>query len=197
MKHFKAWWAIHPERDDPEEPLFINRLGNRFNIDSIINTLKRGHEDRLGRGTDREKGPLSLYLFWKSRATQLLKEGILSEIQIKMRLGHKKHSQILEKYYAILDEMDQADAELEYLGIETEQKEEKPANIICSSCGALNEADASRCHRCRFPLTEEALTEERQLDIEGILSRFKEDPEFMQNFAEAVAKVTVKEKQRV
>jgi len=51
-----------------------------------------------------------------SRTTQLLKKKKFSEVELKLRMDHKKNSQMLEQYYAVLDEKDQAAAELKYLG---------------------------------------------------------------------------------
>jgi hypothetical protein len=116
-----------------------------------------------------------------------LKEGKLTEIQIKMRLGHKKHSNMLEKYYTILDEEDQAQAELAYLGAEPEKKGKAPEVIRCPNCGAPNESDASRCLRCKFPLSEEALLQDtRQSALE--------DPEMLKQISELVADELLKRK---
>lgn len=178
IAEFEKWWSMHPRKDDKKAPLFINQWDNRYNVKSLTTMLKGQHEERLGRG-DGDKASLNLYLFRKSRATQLLKEGKLTEIQIKMRLGHKKHSNILEKYYTILDEEDQAEAELEYLGAEPEE-DKAPEIIRCPNCGAPNESDASRCLRCKFPLSEEALLEDtRQSALE--------DPEMLEQITELVA----------
>ncbi len=115
----------------------------------LLITLKRQHQDRIGKN-------LNLYLFRKSRATQLLREKKFSDIEVKMRLGHKKHSMMLEQYYAIIDEYDQADVELRYMGARGE--EQKTNGIVwCLNCGAPNDEGSQSCVRCKLPLTEEEL----------------------------------------
>lgn len=172
MAYFERWWAMHPRREDSKAPLFINERGNRYNSSTITGWLKEKHEDRLDRGPKGHKARLNMYLFRKSRATALLKEGKLSEIQIKMRLGHKLHSNMLEKYYAIIDEMDQAKAELSYMGIEPEESK-SPQPVACPNCGVPNEPDASRCHRCKHPLTEEEVIKEQRQVMQETLQNLR------------------------
>lgn len=160
IQHFSVWWSIHPRRTDPEAPLFINRYKNRVNVIPLRTGLTRYHNKRLGRGNNTGKASLSLYLFRKSRLTQLTKEGKLSEVQIKLRAGHKKHSQILNQSYLIIDQMDQSNAELEYLGV-SEKDTEKESMIVCPNCSVANEAGSSICFRCKFPLTEQAMIEQQ------------------------------------
>ena len=107
-------------------------------------------------------------MFRKSRATQLLKEKRLSEVEIKMRLGHKTHSNLLERYYAIIDEDDQGKAELRYIGAATESGD-IVMPLVCTNCGALNEHDAPRCYRCKFPLTEEEIAHQQKVTASGVI----------------------------
>ena len=147
------WLAVHPDRLNPSAPLFLNRINQRFKPGLLTIYLKDYHQSRVGKN-------LNLYLFRKTRATSLLKEKRLSETEIKVRLGHEKDSQMLGKYYAILDEEDQAEAELQYLGIESKE-EKQPQPVICPSCGAPNPAGINRCSRCLRPLTEIGLLEDQ------------------------------------
>jgi integrase len=192
IQYLSVWWSIHSRRNEPDAPLFINRYGKRCKVESLLNVLRDYHNERLGRGNGTDKAPLSLYLMRKSRATYLVKEKRLSEIQIKMRLGHKKHSQMLERYYAILDEDDQREAELEYLGV-TEREDLILQPTTCSNCGVLNDHDATRCHRCRIPLSEEEMVRQQQLDVDGFLAHIKDDPDVMKTFAAAIAEALVTE----
>jgi integrase len=186
VQFLDQWLSVHPDRANPKAPLFINRQGSRFRAQSVTLYLKRFHERRLGKN-------LNLYLFRKTRATSLLKERRFSELEVKMRLGHKKHSRMMEKYYAILDEDDQAAAELRYLGLQTEAKE-TPQPVSCPNCGSLNDATASRCQRCRMPLTEEEMTrelkmrEERYQDLEQRFVALKKDQMELREFLQQLQK---------
>lgn len=192
-QYLNQWLAVHPDRQNPKAPLFINRLGNRYTPSDMTSTLKVLHQERLNRGEGKEKAPLNLYLFRKSRTTHLLKEGELTELQIKMRLGHKKSSRMMERYYAIIDEMDQADAELEYLGVETEKEQPAPQSITCSNCGAINEAESSRCHRCKHPLTEEELLHEQQELTSRTLQSLRDTGDLRDLFREVLAEILEQE----
>ncbi len=208
IRHFEVWWSIHPRRIDSETPLFINRYGNRFRVDSVLNVLRQYHNKRLDRGTGTNKAPLSLYLFRKSRATQLLKERKFSEIEVKMRLGHKKGSRMMEKYYAILDEDDQAEAELRYLGIAAEEKK-RDEPIMCPNCGAPNETDSLRCVRCKLPMSEDKAIQVQKAAVESFQSLLSDpetlkasfesllsDPDVLSLLASAVADSLVQEREK-
>lgn len=179
IRYFEQWLGVHPRRNDPDAPLFINYGGRRFRPVSLTIQLKKYHEKRLGRGQKKNKAPLNLYLFRKSRTTALLRESranrpnSLNEMEIKLRLGHTKHSRMLERYYAITDESDQAEAELRYLGV-VEEKEDTPQSVICPNCGAINETTSPSCHRCRLALTEEEVIRQQQTATEQSLRSIQE-----------------------
>lgn len=154
MRYFEIHWS-RVSGDPPDTALFRNSNGNRYRARDISLFLWKHHRPRLNK-------TVNLYLFRKSRATQLLTEKKFSEIELKMRMGHKKGSQVLEKYYAIIDEQDQALAELNYIGVKSAKKDKSPPSIFCTNCGAPNVSDASRCQRCRMPLTEEELIKSTQ-----------------------------------
>ncbi len=183
IKTFENWFAVHPKRDDNEAPLFINRFGRRPTVKTIRNTLQIQHDVRLGRGSHGPKCSLFPYLFRHSRATQLLREGRLSPLEVKLRMGHKKDSQVLEQYYAILDQEDLHKAELKYLGI-LPKDNNIPQPIQCPNCGAINEADASLCSRCRLPLSEEALQEQTQATATQALEGLSASSELFQGLVD-------------
>ena len=175
--YLEQWYAIHPRRDDPSAPLFISKRGNRYTPSGLTSTLKMRHQKRLGKN-------LNMYLFRKSRATQLLKEKVFNEIEVKTRLGHEKHSQMLEQYYAILEEKDQDKAELRYLGV-ADTEEGPPQPVLCTNCGAPNDAGATICLRCKNPLTEAELLRQAQ---QSLLS----NPEALETIADALADVLLR-----
>ncbi len=181
------WWSIHPRRNQPGAPLFINQRGGRFKVNAMTSLLKQQHQERLGRGEGRGKAPLNLYLFRKSRATRLLKEDRLKPIELKRRMGHSKHSNMLEKYYAILDEEDQASAELRYLGVEERAESETPQPTSCPNCGALNDPGKQQCYRCGFALTEEEAIRQQERTVQRTLDRLRESGALQEIVSEAVS----------
>ncbi len=174
----------------------------------MLNTLRQYHNKRLKRGKGTNKAPLSPYLFRKSRTTQLLKERKFLEIEIVKRLGHKKGSRMMEKYYAILDEDDQAEAELRYLGI-TAKEEKRDETIMCPNCGAPNETDSLRCVRCKLPMSEDKAIQVQKAAVESFQSLLSDpetlkesfesllsDPEVLKVLASAVADSLIQEREK-
>lgn len=187
IKAFENWLTVHPDRDNDEAPLFINREGNRPIQKTVRNTLQVQHNERLQRGHKKPKCSIFPYLFRHSRATQLLREGRLSAMDIKLRMGHKKDSLILEKYYAILDQEDLHKAELRYLGV-LEKEDNVPRPVPCPNCGAINNTDSNLCSRCHLPLSEAELERQTRLSVDQALSTLSEhSPEFQELVSKAVA----------
>ena len=182
---FSDWWTIHPKREDLTSWLFPNRLGNHLDVVTLSQYLRERFNEPLKRGKNKPKSSLNLYLYRKSRITHLLKERILNEVEIKTRVGHTQHSTMLEKYYAILDEIDQQEAELRYLGVKTEQ-EQVPMEL-CPHCGAPNLATATRCYRCRQPLSEKEMVDEQRGLVKDTLRTLLGDPETLQMIIETVS----------
>jgi integrase len=185
MAIFADWWAIHPCRDNLDAWLFMNREGNMLNVQTTAKWIRMRFNDELGRGKGQPKASLNLYLYRKSRITQLLKEKVLTPIEIKQRIGHSKSSNMLERYYAILDEIDQQEAELRYLGVKTEQ-EPVPMGL-CPHCGAPNLATAIRCYRCRQPLSEKEMVDEQRELVKDTLRTLLGDPETLRMIVETVS----------
>ncbi len=182
---FSDWWAIHPRREDPTSWLFPNRIGKHLDVATLSQYLRERFNDSLKRGKNRSKSSLNLYLFRKSRITHLLKERLLSEVEIKTRVGHTQHSNMLEQYYAILDEIDQQEAELRYLGVKTEQ-EQVPMEL-CPHCGAPILATVARCYRCRQPLSEKEMVEEQKMLLRDAVKSVITTPETLQLLIDAVS----------
>lgn len=210
IKHFEVWYSAHPMKGELDAPLFINRTGRRLNIRSLSVNIKKTHNERLGRVNGKGKAQVSLYLFRKSRATNLLKEKRLSPIEIKTRLGHKQHSMMLEQYYAILDEVDQAGAELAYMGVSDEVEDASiPQPIFCPNCGAPNETDSLRCVRCKLPMSEDKAIQVQKAAVESFQSLLSDpetlkasfesllsDPDVLSLLASAVADSLVQEREK-
>ncbi len=178
---FSQYWKDHPRLDDPTSPVFINQRDEGVMAPSLLSYLKKQHQERLGR-----KGkPLTLYLFRFSRATQLLRDNVMKEIEVKRRMGHTPGSNILEKVYAILSEEDQAKAELRSMGV-VEAEEGKQQPVICPGCGLPNDADSSSCQRCRLPLTEQEVTRQQQVATAETLENLKSTGVLQDLVSEAV-----------
>jgi integrase len=169
--HLKKWMEQRPDTNNPS--LFLTNRGKRYQAKALTSWLVAHHQPRQRARRKMPKWHLSPYLFRKSRTTQLLKEKRLTDIEIKLRLGHKMHSNVLETYYAILDEQDQAKAEKRYVDPNGERND---YDVFCSRCRLPNETDAKHCIRCGMPLTEEGIVKlgksegERLTQLEDMFS---------------------------
>lgn len=165
--HLKKWIEQRPDADNPA--LFLTKLGTRYKAKMLTSWLVAAHQPRQRARRKMPNWHLSPYLFRKSRTTQLLKEKRLTALEIKLRLGHKMHSNVLETYYAILDEKDQAKAEKRYVDPTGNHQEYQ---VFCARCRLPNETDAKNCTRCGMPLTEEGIAE-AQLGSQGVVDELK------------------------
>ena len=153
IAHLKKWLEQRPDTDT--SALFVTNRDKRYKAKALTSWLVAHHQPRQRARRKMPKWNLNPYLFRKSRTTQLLKEKRLTDIEIKLRLGHTMHSNVLETYYAILDEQDQADAERRYIDPNGGRND---YDLFCPRCKLPNEADAPKCARCGMPLTEAEIT---------------------------------------
>lgn len=190
IKTFENWFSSHPFRDKPDAPLFLNRDDERFLEKTLRNNLQKQHNDRLRRGPGKEKISIFPMLYRHSRATGLLREGKMSEHNIKMRMGHSPDSNVLMRYYAILEQEDLHKAELRYLGI-LPKEENVPQPLICSNCGAVNEKESTMCSRCHLPLSEAELQRQTEASVAQALQGLSlSSPLFQEIISKAVDQVS-------
>lgn len=186
---FGDWYIVHPNfnSDEKEVPVFLTNRHEMLDVQHVSNNLRMRFNPRFGRNTD-QKASLNLYLYRKSRITHLLKEELLTPMQIKVRIGHTKQSRVLEKYYAILDEMDQAEIELKYLGVVKDEKQY--ARVIpCPQCGAPNLENTTRCFRCRQALSEKTVVADQEKLLEGAVRKILTDAESRQVIIDALGEL--------
>jgi len=157
---FGKWFELHPLKNKPKAPLFLNREGGRLSQDVATHRLNY-HEERLKRGKGKKKVALHLYLFRKTAITMMLRQKRLTEIEIKLRIGHKRNSTVLETFYDIRDGEDQNNAQKKAKGIVVE--DDDFSRLTCLRCGKLNEVKIDVCEKCSYPLTSEAIKREHNL----------------------------------
>lgn len=150
---FGKWFEQHPLKDKPEAPLFLNREGGRLAQDVATHRLKY-HNERLDRGRGTNKAALHLYLFRKSSITLMLRQKRLTEIEIKLRIGHARNSAVLETYYDFRDAEDQEKAQKKAKGIVA--PDDDFSRLTCDRCDTLNEVGIDVCEKCSYPLTADA-----------------------------------------
>jgi integrase len=170
-----AWLDCHPEKDNPEAPLWIG-LGSRNKGDALDYKAVSGIFKRTAErsGVKKRSNP---HLFRHSRATFLANH--LTESQLKEVFGWAQGSD-MAAVYVHLSGRDTDNAILHVNGIETENGEKsgsvlKPKN--CPRCEFVNGATSKFCNRCAAPL-----------DIRTALSIEEKTNGLAQSFAEALGK---------
>jgi len=155
----QRWLAVHPERGNPDAPLFPGRGGGALTAEVINDLLKRMARKA---GINKRVHP---HLLRHTRATHLAK--VLTEDQMRVYFGWTKSSEIPSRYVH-LSGRDVDDALLKIYGMGDGQK-----GRACPRCGFLNPAGGLYCSRCSAVLSEvEALrVEERRRKEEEIVER--------------------------
>lgn len=145
LPHVLNWLNSHPDRDNPEAPLFINLgawLGRPFGEDGLKRLLKI-----LGNRAGIKK-KIYPHLFRHSRMTELAKE--LTEQELKKFAGWSPNSRMASVYIHLSGE-DVSNKILANAGFIDKRRADKTKSelmqIECPSCKKLNASDVKFC-RC-------------------------------------------------
>jgi len=145
-----SWINIHPERDNPEAPLWVSigtrNKGIRMNY-STVRTMLQRLANKAG-----IKKRINPHLFRHSRATHLASH--LTEAQMKEFFGWVQGSE-MASIYVHLSGRDVDDALLKIYGLKKKESEEK-GNALkpkkCPRCEMMNPATSKFCSRCAMAL---------------------------------------------
>jgi len=156
----KKWIASHPDRDNPEAPLWINIRSHKNRtlsgaaLKAKINVLS----ERAG-----IKKNTYPHLFRHSRLTEMAKQGF-NEAELRIFAGWSQDS-TMPKVYIHLSGADVERKILQNHGLISKEEEEKTKKIlrtiICWRCETDNGATAKYCHKCGADLDEEKRKQER------------------------------------
>ena len=166
------WLNMHPYRNDPDAPLWINVKGEPMAYAALSKKL---NDLRRKAGIKKKVNP---HQFRHSRATYLSRH--LTEAQLSQYLGWVQGSR-MPQIYVHMSGRDLDKPILRLYGFEEEEAKKmkpelKPA--VCWKCGSLNVADASVCSSCGSFLNLEAAIktdEERKKRLEEITAKLEEE----------------------
>lgn len=165
IPYLRVWMQVHPDRTNPEAPLFIVSRGGKLrpmkynSVSTMFSRLRRRA------GISRRIYP---HMFRHTRLTELAKRG-LGEYQLKSFAGWAPSSKMAARYIHLSGRTCLAPVlELEGITIQRHRVEaESPIRIrTCPRCGAENEVDALYCNRCSFVLNERVLHAKRKMEAE-------------------------------
>lgn len=163
-----AWLNVHPYRNNPDAPLWIN-LGLEKRGQPMTSAAARRMLQKRCEIAGIEKR-IWLNLFRHTEATETAK--YLTEAQMRKRHGWSLNSRMPGKYVHLINQ-DVDEAVLSHYGVLQEENMEKPpAPKKCQICDAQNSPQSDRCAKCGRPLNLAAATkiddaiEERFASIE-------------------------------
>jgi len=182
-----AWLNVHPFKDNPDAPLWINLSSRNFGKPLTYAAAYAMVRTRC------KKAELSkrvyLNLFRHTRATQSAQ--FLTEAQMKKRHGWTPYSKMAGRYVHMVNaDVDQAILSHYGLHVEEEEKERKLPKI-CHVCEMPNSFDSKICSKCGKPLdlktaiefeesekNDKEKTQARLEDIEKTQKKILEDLQF-------------------
>lgn len=157
----RRWLAMHPSRDNPEAPLFINEWGERLSYPSadrmfrykVKPTAEANLHKKLGNPGDK----VSLHTFRHARATDLAQS--LTPAQMAAFFGWTQTSRMMAVYVngaGVMSEDGMRHHYDEPLGIRP--KIAYP-EIECTRCGVRTTEGSKFCSNCGQPFTKKAARE--------------------------------------
>lgn len=143
--YIREWLDLHPKKDNPEFPLFLNKYHPYKKID-YQNFIKLLHKISKKSGIKKKIYP---HLFRHSRLTHLVKLG-LNESELRAYAGWVGDSQMTRTYVHLSGrDIDDKILSLYNLKNINEKKEMNlPVPRKCPRCNELNEPTAEFCHKC-------------------------------------------------
>ena len=163
LPYVSRWLNVHPLRDDPDAPMWLDL--NKFRV-GIVAPIDDGAYRRIldrlfKRAGIKRRKRFTPYNFRHTGITMW--SVVLTEQQLSKRSGHVPGSRHLRRYAKLVD----ADTDrkiLKELGLISEEDAEpevkKLQPVKCSLCGEYNEPFRQRCWRCKAALDPLKLVQE-------------------------------------
>ncbi len=181
------WLSIHPCKNDPQAPLWVNLRGRDKHKAMTYNTLRK----TLVSITERSgvKKRIFFHLFRHMKITDMLLKGFPTQ-QIEYQAGWAPGSGRMRKTYGNFTGEDMVKSIFAKHGLEV--KDTKKITLDkCPRCHIVLMPEAKACHQCALIL-DASLDKERQVIEEDVaekaLLKLMENPKVMAMFKEMVNK---------
>jgi site-specific recombinase XerC len=172
VPYLQAWFEAHPNKNDPEAPLWLSdsrRAGAiRLSANALWTfTAKAGERAKL-------RKHIHPHLFRHSAATERARSG-WNEAAMRAFFGWSRNSDMPSRYVHLAG-LDYEDMELKRRGFKGDETRGKPAlaPVKCRGCHAANVPTNSFCEKCRAPLTpksEDEISKRREEEINEAVAR--------------------------
>lgn len=176
-----GWINVHPDRDNPDAPLWIMIRTHRTDKRTFVNyACLRALLKRLSRKAGIKKR-VHPHIFRHSRATAVANH--LTEAQMKEYFGWVKDSE-MASVYVHLSGRDVDEAVLRMHGLKKDNEGTKRSVDLCLRCKTPLRKDAKFCDRCGLVLDLETAIklDQKQKGANNLLNlAIEEDPGLLQN----------------
>jgi len=193
--YLRQWIDMHPFKDNPEAPLWINleKLPEMVALNyngfraMISRTVKRHNKLAPSKDLPLITKKISTHVFRYYAQTRDEREKVPRTIMCRQR-GWSPTSKMPERY-ARLVSSDVDKFLLEQHGLAEDEVEQKEVAQRCRRCKEINPPGASYCYKCGMPLTKEAVARLDQVQdgIEGVMEELINDREVREIFARKMA----------
>jgi integrase len=178
------WLSLHPLRDNPKAPLWLNSKLGQLKYSSASWKMKNivaCAEQTSGKKFWKR---VFFHLFRHTSATEFMSKAKGSQGVMNKKYGWSANSNMPAVYSHLVDTdveeaVARADAHVDDLSDMMEQKEQ-PRPKKCPRCESTNDPSAKYCSRCAFPLDGKAAfeafeAEEKKSEAEGLLGKLLND----------------------
>ena len=200
------WLSLHPFRDDPSAPLWLNSIHGQLKYNSA-----RWRMAKIVASAEQKSGKrfwkrVFFHLFRHTSATEFMSRGVGSQGVMNKKYGWSANSRMPSIYSHLVDSdveeaVARADAHEEDISKMKEKEEERRRPKKCSRCDCMNDSSARYCSRCAFPLdgkaAEEAFeAEEKRNDAEGVLEKLVKDERVRKAMTEVLSEISAEKVSR-
>jgi len=156
-----SWLDAHPQREDPESPVWINLRKDKFGepmnwaaANKLLKTICQ--RARLAK-------KVTLNLFRHTEATNTA--NFMTEAQLRMRHGWTQESKIPANYVHLVN-ADVDKSYLSHLGIIKVENDKPKTPKMCHICKMPNSSESELCNKCGKPLDLKVALEIEEKDKE-------------------------------
>lgn len=199
------WLSLHPFRDDPEAPLWLNSQRRQMLYGAARKRIQRAiqsAEVKSGRSFGKK---VWFHLFRHTSATEFMRKGKGAPAVMNKKYGWSNGSDMWSVYAHMVDEdveeaVARADAQQEqvkgFLDAEENTTTTRPKK--CGRCESINDASSRFCSRCAFPLDDQVVLEayeieERKSEADAMLSRLMKDERVRNVISEVLSEISLKQ----
>ncbi len=198
------WLSLHPFRDNPEAPLWLNSQRRQMLYGAARKRIQSAIRAAEARSGGRSFGKrVWFHLFRHTSATEFMRKGKGAPAVMNKKYGWSNGSDMWSVYAHMVDEdveeaVARADAQEDQAKsfLEADERARRPKK--CGRCESINDASSKFCSRCAFPLDEQVVlevykAEEKKSEADALLSRLMKDERVRNVISEILSEISLKQ----